>query len=84
MIYTVTYLDDMFDGLGSAIDEYTESFNDITDAMELVHQLTTHPYHCWDDDDGYTMTSNIIDVKLSFSTDAPQPQMDMYTPRTGY
>ena len=66
MIYIVTWLDDMFDGMGSAIDEYTESFNDITDAMELVHQLTTHSYKCWTDDDGYTMTSDIIDVKLSF------------------
>ena len=77
MIYTVTYLDDMFDGIGSAIDEYIESFTDLSDAMELVHQLTTHPFHSWSNDDDldpsgepYLMTSHIIDVKLSFTSAA--------------
>ena len=65
--FTVLWADDMDDGLGSAIDEYSKSFDDFNDAIELVHELTTNPFHCWDDADGYTMTSNVFDVKLLFN-----------------
>ena len=70
MCFTVTYILDWSDGIGSDCDEFNENFSDLTEAVEFLHSVQCRPDREWiDRDDGveYHNYEFVVDARLSFA-----------------
>ena len=70
MQYTIDYALYWHDGMGDGTDWFSQSFTDITDAIELLHQLQSRTRRIWDDEDGYTNIEDVVDARMSFVSPA--------------
>lgn len=71
MYYTVSYIIDWFDGIGSACDEFVEQFTDLTDAIEFLHSVQYRPDREWEDWDNGAVYHNyetVVDARLTFAS----------------
>ena len=70
MCFTVTYIIDWSDGIGSACDEFIEQFSDLSAAIEFLHSIQYRPDREWidlDDDVEYHNYETVVDARLSFA-----------------